>query len=33
MSIPAIYGDWMMGIGFGFLNIVFGLIIAKKYGG
>lgn len=33
VSIPAIYGDWMMGIGFGFLNIVFGLIIAKKYGG
>ena len=31
--VPTIYGDWLMGVGFGGLHIIFGLIIARKYGG
>ena len=31
--VPAIYGNWLMGLGFGILNVIFGLIIAKKHGG
>jgi hypothetical protein len=31
--LPAAYGDWLMGVGFGGLHIIFGLIIARKYGG
>ncbi|NNE97983.1 MAG: hypothetical protein HKN25_03070 [Pyrinomonadaceae bacterium] len=31
--IPAGFGNWLMGVGFGGLHIVFGLIIARKYGG
>ncbi len=31
--LPAVYGDLMMGIGFGGLHIVFGFVIARKYGG
>jgi hypothetical protein len=31
--IPINYGNWMMGIGFGGLHIIFGLLIARKYGG
>jgi hypothetical protein len=30
---PAGYADWFMAIGFGGLHIVFGTIIARKYGG
>ena len=30
---PAAMGNWLMGIGFGGLHIIFGLIIARKYGG
>lgn len=31
--LPAAYGDWMMALGFGGLQIGFGLLIARKYGG
>lgn len=31
--IPIGYGNWLMGAGFGGLHIIFGLIIARKYGG
>lgn len=31
--LPPIYNDYLMGFGFGVLQIVFGLIVAKKYGG
>jgi len=31
--IPSYYGDLMMGLGFGVLHLVFGLIIARKFGG
>jgi hypothetical protein len=30
---PAWLGNWLMGVGFGGLHIIFGLIIARKYGG
>ncbi len=31
--VPINYGNWLMGIGFGGLHIIFGLIIARKFGG
>jgi hypothetical protein len=31
--LPTSYGNFMMGIGFGVLHIVFGLIVARRYGG
>lgn len=30
---PASWGNWLMGAGFGGLQILFGIIIARKYGG
>jgi hypothetical protein len=30
---PSNWGDFFMGLGFGGLQIVFGLIIARRYGG
>jgi hypothetical protein len=32
-ALPAVYGDYLMAASFGLLHIVFGAIIAKKYGG
>lgn len=31
--VPISYGNWLMGAGFGGLHIIFGLIIARNYGG
>jgi len=30
---PAAWSDWLMAIGFGGLNIAFGIVIARRYGG
>ena len=32
-ALPAAYGDWLMAGSFGLLHIIFGAIIAKRYGG
>lgn len=31
--LPSHYGNWMMGASFGGLHIIFGAIIARRYGG
>jgi hypothetical protein len=33
LFIPARFGDWLMAAGFGGLHIIFGAIIARRYGG
>jgi len=32
-AFPAAYGNWFMGAAFGLVHIVFGAIIARRYGG
>lgn len=32
-ALPAAYGDWLMAASFGVAHIIFGAIIAKRYGG
>ena len=32
-ALPATYGDWLLAASFGVTHIVFGAVIAKKYGG
>lgn len=32
-ALPAVYGNYLMGASFGLLHIVFGAIIAKRFGG
>ena len=32
-ALPAAYGNWFMGASFGLTHIIFGAIIAKRYGG
>ncbi|MET0752884.1 MAG: hypothetical protein ABWZ66_05905 [Pyrinomonadaceae bacterium] len=31
--LPAAYGNWFMGLGFGVFHIVFGWVIARRFGG
>ncbi|HKP37315.1 MAG TPA: hypothetical protein VJT71_10680 [Pyrinomonadaceae bacterium] len=33
LFVPARFGDWLMGAGFGGLHIIFGSVIARRYGG
>ncbi len=31
--VDSSYGNWLMGVGFGGLQVIFGLIVARRYGG
>jgi hypothetical protein len=33
LLLPAAWGNWLLAIGFGGMQLVFGLIIVRKYGG
>jgi hypothetical protein len=33
LFVPAVFADWFMAAGFGGLHIIFGVIIARRYGG
>jgi hypothetical protein len=33
LFVPGEWGNWLMAAGFGGLHIIFGTIIARKYGG
>jgi hypothetical protein len=32
-ALPAAYGNYLMGASFGLLHLIFGAVIARRYGG